>query len=72
MPDSRAFHLLIDIGNTFFKWGLFTPSAAGHAREFRVQLTRPFFEQALRAHANLVFAAAGFGGSGRCCPELRQ
>ena len=33
----RDFHLLIDVGNTFLKWGLFQPSAAGGARENRLE-----------------------------------
>ena len=32
----RDFHLLIDVGNTFLKWGLFLPSATGGARENRL------------------------------------
>jgi len=30
------FDLLIDIGNTFLKWGLFRARAAGEARENRL------------------------------------
>ena len=37
MPSAREFHLLIDIGNTFLKWGLFQPSTRGFAREQRVE-----------------------------------
>lgn len=32
----RPFHLLMDIGNTFLKWGLFQPGADGGARENRL------------------------------------
>ena len=37
MPTQRDFSLLIDVGNTFLKWGLFRPSAHGMARENRVE-----------------------------------
>jgi type III pantothenate kinase len=37
--------LLIDIGNTFFKWGLFRPSAAGTAREHRVESGHALLEE---------------------------
>ncbi|MEO6748248.1 MAG: type III pantothenate kinase [Casimicrobiaceae bacterium] len=50
MTSSRAFHLLIDIGNTFFKWGLFTPSAAGRAREFRVESGHALLEEISTLH----------------------
>jgi len=33
----RPFHLLIDIGNTFLKWGLFQPAEDGGARENRLE-----------------------------------
>jgi type III pantothenate kinase len=37
MPAKREYTLLIDIGNTFLKWGLFTPTANGTARENRIE-----------------------------------
>ncbi len=37
MPLSRDYYLLIDIGNTFLKWGLFKPSPGGLARDHRVE-----------------------------------
>ena len=38
MPStaSREFSLLIDVGNTFLKWGLVRANADGGARENRV------------------------------------
>lgn len=45
MPTERAFHLLIDIGNTFLKWGLFRPSAHGTARENRVESGHALLEE---------------------------
>ncbi|MEP7061310.1 MAG: type III pantothenate kinase [Betaproteobacteria bacterium] len=45
MPAARDFHLLIDIGNTFLKWGLFQPSANGRAREFRVESGHALLEE---------------------------
>ena len=41
----RDFHLLIDVGNTFLKWGLFQPSAAGGARENRLESGHALLEE---------------------------
>jgi len=35
MIPERDFILLVDIGNTFLKWGLFRPSRNGTARDNR-------------------------------------
>ena len=45
MPATREFHLLIDIGNTFLKWGLFQPSGRGFARENRVESGHALLEE---------------------------
>ncbi|MEO8848746.1 MAG: type III pantothenate kinase [Casimicrobiaceae bacterium] len=45
MPKTRAFHLLIDIGNTFLKWGLFEPSAMGEAHTHRVESGHALLEE---------------------------
>ena len=37
MIPERDFVLLVDIGNTFLKWGLFRPSHHGTARDNRVE-----------------------------------
>jgi len=37
MIPERDFILLVDIGNTFLKWGLFRPSRNGTARDNRVE-----------------------------------
>ena len=39
------FHLLIDVGNTFLKWGLFTPSAAGGAMDNRRESGHALLEE---------------------------
>ena len=41
----RDFHLLIDVGNTFLKWGLFQPSAEGGARENRLESGHALLEE---------------------------
>ena len=45
MPATRDYHLLIDIGNTFLKWGLFMPSAGGSARENSVESGHALLEE---------------------------
>ena len=42
---ARPFDLLIDVGNTFLKWGLFLPSADGTARENRVESGHALLEE---------------------------
>jgi len=37
MPAKHEYTLLIDVGNTFLKWGLFAPTANGTARENRIE-----------------------------------
>ena len=45
-PTTRHHYiLLIDIGNTFLKWGLFRPSASGSAREHRVESGHALLEE---------------------------
>lgn len=41
----RDFHLLIDVGNTFLKWGLFQASATGGARENRLESGHALLEE---------------------------
>ena len=41
----RDFHLLIDVGNTFLKWGLFQPSPDGSAREHRLESGHALLEE---------------------------
>lgn len=41
----RDFHLLIDVGNTFLKWGLFRPSPTGGARENRLESGHALLEE---------------------------
>ena len=45
MPQQQGFHLLIDVGNTFLKWGLFRPTADGTARENRVESGHALLEE---------------------------
>lgn len=45
MPTQRDFSLLIDVGNTFLKWGLLRPSATGTAREDRVETGHALHEE---------------------------
>jgi type III pantothenate kinase len=45
MNPPRDFELLIDIGNTFLKWGLFQPARAGGARENRVESGHALLEE---------------------------
>ena len=39
------FHLLIDVGNTFLKWGFFRPAAGGRARENRLESGHALLEE---------------------------
>ena len=41
----REYTLLIDVGNTFLKWGMFLPSAGGAARENRVESGHALLEE---------------------------
>ena len=41
----RDFHLLIDVGNTFLKWGLFQAQTAGGARENRLESGHALLEE---------------------------
>ena len=45
MSQQPGFHLLIDVGNTFLKWGLFRPTADGTARENRVESGHALLEE---------------------------
>ena len=45
MIPERDFILLVDIGNTFLKWGLFRPSRDGTARENRVESGHALLEE---------------------------
>ena len=50
----RDFILLIDVGNTFLKWGLFRPSADGAARENRVESGHALLEEIMALPAQLA------------------
>ena len=41
----RDSHLLIDVGNTFLKWGFFRPSAGGGAMENRIESGHALLEE---------------------------
>ncbi|MEP7328282.1 MAG: type III pantothenate kinase, partial [Betaproteobacteria bacterium] len=45
MSTQRNFSLLIDVGNTFLKWGLFRPSAHGTARDNRMESGHALHEE---------------------------
>ena len=45
MTPMRDCHLLIAIGNTFLKWGLFRPSSQGGARENRLESGHALLEE---------------------------
>jgi type III pantothenate kinase len=45
MIPERDYVLLIDVGNTFFKWGLYRPATAGTARENRVESGHALLEE---------------------------
>ena len=45
MPAKSNCSLLIDVGNTFLKWGLFRPSADGLARDHRVESGHALLEE---------------------------
>ena len=42
---ARPFDLLIDVGNTFLKWGLFRRAPTGGARENRVESGHALLEE---------------------------
>ena len=54
MIPERDYILLIDIGNTFLKWGLFRPSADGMARENRVESGHALLEEIMALPAQLA------------------
>ena len=54
MPTSRDYILLIDVGNTFLKWGLFRPSRKGTARENRVESGHALLEEITALPAQLT------------------
>ena len=54
MPDKREFNLLIDVGNTFLKWGLFQSSAMGPARENRVESGHALLEEIMALPAQFA------------------
>ncbi len=54
MPTSRDYILLIDVGNTFLKWGLFRPSHEGTARENRVESGHALLEEITALPAQLT------------------
>src|SRR5450432_1908959 len=45
MTQTRDYELLIDIGNTFLKWGLFRTSSEGEARENRLESGHVLLEE---------------------------
>ena len=53
MSPQRTYHLLIDVGNTFLKWGLFRPTADGSARENRVESGHAMLEEITALPAQL-------------------
>ena len=54
MAVKRDFSLLIDIGNTFLKWGLFRPTADGKARENRVESGHALLEEIMALPAQFA------------------
>jgi type III pantothenate kinase len=54
MPIDRNYLLLVDIGNTFLKWGLFRPSPSGTARENRVESGHALLEEILTLRSQLA------------------
>ena len=54
MIPERDFILLIDVGNTFLKWGLFRPTADGTARENRVESGHAMLEEITALPAQLT------------------
>jgi len=54
MIPERDYVLLIDIGNTFLKWGLFRPSVDGSARENRVESGHALLEEIMTLPAQLA------------------
>jgi type III pantothenate kinase len=53
MVPERDYTLLIDIGNTFLKWGLFQPSRDGAARENRVESGHALLEEIMALSSQL-------------------
>ena len=51
---TRDYSLLIDIGNTFLKWGIFLPSVDGTAREHRVESGHALLEEITALPAQLA------------------
>ena len=67
MNPERDLILLIDIGNTFLKWGLYRPSVAGAAHENRVESGHALLEeirQILRTQGQHNIALVGAGRLG--------
>ncbi len=54
MPNARHYTLLVDIGNTFLKWGLFQPTPGGSARENRVESGHALLEEITALPAQLA------------------
>ena len=54
MIPERDFILLVDIGNTFLKWGVFRPSDNGTARENRVESGHALLEEITALPAQLI------------------
>ena len=54
MIPERDFILLIVIGNTFLKWGLFRPSVGGTARENRVESGHALLEEIMTLSSQLA------------------
>lgn len=54
MIPQRDYTLLIDIGNTFLKWGLFRPSRGGTARENRVESGHALLEEIMTLPGQLA------------------
>ena len=54
MIPEREFILLVDIGNTFLKWGLFRPSRNGTARDNRVESGHALLEEITALPAQLT------------------
>jgi len=54
MIPERDFILLIDVGNTFLKWGLFRPTHDGTARENRVESGHALLEEITALPAQLT------------------
>jgi type III pantothenate kinase len=53
-PSQREFNLLIDVGNTFLKWGLFRTKRDGGARENRVESGHALLEEIMALPAQFT------------------